>query len=126
MRTSGINFLLSCLIAKEYLHSDATELTAEAVLLQIGDVVPKDSLFSEADYLKRIFDMDDKAQRLFVVEEWKHPSFDEIYSDGLNPSESLDIRAMAEALCQGSSTPQLVGKPNNSWQAQCRNLKRST
>lgn len=110
--------------AKEYLQSDAIELTPEAVLLKIEEVVPRDFLFSEPEYLKRVFNMDEKTQRIFVVEEWQHPLFDEIYNDGINPSEAPDIKAMAEALCQGSSTPQLVGKPNTSWQAQCKNLKK--
>ncbi|NEO43625.1 MAG: hypothetical protein F6K55_05595 [Moorea sp. SIO4A3] len=113
------------LIDKEYLPPNATELTPEAVLLKIGEVVPRDFLFSEPNYLKRIFGMDDNARRVFVVEEWQHPSFDEVYSDGISPSKSPDIRTMAETLCQGISTLQLAGKPNTSWQAQCKKSKKS-
>ena len=113
------------LISKEYLPPNATEPTPEAVLMKICEVVPEDFLFSQSKYLKQVFHMDKTTSRIFVVEEWQHPSFDEVYSEGVSPSQSPDIRTMAEVLCQGISALQLTGQPNTSWQVQCRKSKKS-
>lgn len=108
------------LIAKDYLTPDAYELTVQAVILQICDVVHSDWLFSIPDYLIRTFSMCEDSRRLFVIENWQHPSFDELYSDENKPSDSPDIRAMVQALCSENSLPRLVNMANTSWQMQCK------
>ncbi|MCA1991888.1 MAG: hypothetical protein LDL41_07560 [Coleofasciculus sp. S288] len=110
------------LISSDYLEPEAKELTPEAILLQICKTVPREWLFSEPDHLKQIFGMSEEAQRLFVIEEWQHPSFEDLYAEQMKPSQMPDILAMVEALCSGNPSPNLTGTANTSWQVQCKKI----
>jgi uncharacterized protein DUF7003 len=119
-KTFDVPFEREVLISKGYLDSSVKQPTAEALLLTICDTLPRERLFCEAEFLKKAFGMPDDAKLLFVVEEWQHPSFNQLYGDEpFNPSSMPDLITMAEALCSGNASPKLAGMPNTSWAAQC-------
>lgn len=119
-RSFSVALEQEALIAQTYLAPDADALTPEAVLLELCDTIPADWLFSSADDLKALFEMEEEAQRLFVVDAWQHLSHEELYGEEIKPSSLPDLVAMAEAVCTGRSSPALVGIPNTSWQSQCK------
>lgn len=108
------------LIAKSYLDPESDELSPRALLLAICEAVPGDWLFSDEGDLKDLFGMPDDARRVFAVEEWHHPSFEQVYGEMVKPSQIPDLAAMVEAVCSGNSSPELVGPPNTSPSAQCK------
>ncbi len=107
------------LMSAGYLDPDATRPDEVSLLLKISDTLPRDWLFSDPGDLKKLFGMPEDARRLFVVEEWQHPTFEELYEDDLRPSENPDVRAMVEAVCDEDPSPVLLGTPNTSWRVQC-------
>jgi hypothetical protein len=109
------------LVKRGYLHSDSPHLTSEALLLKICEVAPRDWLFGAVDSLKKEFGLPDDAVRVFIIDQWEHPSFEQLYGDEqARPSDFADIRSMVDAVCRGIEHPTLTGTPNTSWRQQCK------
>lgn len=117
----SLSFEKEELISQNYLAATEDQLTPECLLFKICDNTPKDCLFCEPDYLKESFEMDTDAKRLFCVDEWQHPSFDEIYGDAqLRAAGMPDVITMVEALCSNRASFELSEVPNTSWRVQCQ------
>ncbi len=111
------------LAKKGYLSDEAASPTAQAVLLKVCETIPKEWLFCPDEVLKKEFGMPDDARRIFVVDDWEHPSYMQLYGDEeMRPSDFPDIRSMVEAVCQGLERPNLTQTPNSSWQQQCEGV----
>ena len=108
------------LVESGCLAAEAESPTWQAFVFRICDTVPRDWLFSEERHLRDAFGMGAEAHRVFVVEAWEHPAMDAVYGEEIRPSDCADIRIMVEAVCAGSSSPALSGRPNTHWRQQRR------
>ena len=83
-----------------YLERGAPALTPGALLFKICDAIPRDLLFSDDAHLKASYGLAGSATRVLDLYEWEHPTV-AIYESNVKPSESVDLQAIAKALCEG-------------------------
>lgn len=107
------------LIESGYLESEDQEMTPPALLYKICDTLSKNTLFCEPDFIISSFALSEGTSRLFMLDDWEHPS-SEVYENNVNPGSYRDIRSIAKALCEGNVDIQLEGVPNTAWRVQHR------
>jgi len=121
-RTFTVPFERDDLVAGGYLDPEADEATPQALLFRVCDTIPPNWLFSEPDYIIAAYDLGPNANRLFTLQDWSHPSADDLYGYGeVRPSESPDIIAMVKAVFEGNPNPYLTGDRNTNWRTACTN-----
>lgn len=116
----SVNLDKNHLLSKGYIEDDATSLNPAAIVLEIKDTLPNDSLFSDPGFIIESFELDSDTERIFCIEDWQHPTFEELYDEEKLPSKYPDIIALVTNLIDTSQQFTPIQETNTSWEKQCR------
>jgi hypothetical protein len=100
----------------EYYCSSKGKLPVdEAILLfKVCETIPRDELVADDEDLKTIFKLSGSCQKIFTVDNWKHPLSEELFGDDIRPSEFDSIKEMVKGVCK-ERLPRFEEEPNTDW-----------